>query len=315
MVVCKNMSYQIEPKETFPDAIRRIMLEELDLARTYLTERPSDLSRDDAIHEARKSFKKQRAALRLVREEIGESSYKRENIAFRDAGRLLSDVRDSYVLVETVATLQEQYADQLRPEALTTIHRQLSDRYEQTRAEMLAEEERVNQVVAMLADIRPRLVELPVSSDGPAAWRGGLRRVYGRGRRRMAQAYAEPTAEYSQAERFHEWRKRVKYYWYHLLILQPIWETADPDWAELVHLLSDYLGLEHDLAVLREVVVQEELGADETERDLLLALIAYERGRLQDLAQPLGEQLYHETPAELVERMIGYWRAWIDEEK
>jgi hypothetical protein len=89
--------------------------------------------------------------------------------------------------------------------------------------------------------------------------------------------------------------------------LQPIWETADPDWSELVHLLSDYLGLEHDLAVLRDVVVREELGTDETERDLLLALIAHERQRLQALAQPLGEQLYHETPAELVERMVGYW--------
>jgi CHAD domain-containing protein len=304
------MSYQIEPNESFPDAIRRIMLEELDLARTCLTERPSDLSADDAIHEARKSFKKLRAALRLVREEIGDTSFKRENVAFRDAGRLLSDVRDSYVLVETVVQLQEQYAGQLRPEALATIHQQLSERYEQTRAEMLAEEERVSRVVAMLAEIRPRLVELPVSSDGSASWRGGLRRVYGRGRRRMARAYAEPVAENSQAERFHEWRKRVKYFWYHLLILQPIWETADPDWSELVHLLSDYLGLEHDLAVLRDVVLEKELGADETERDLLLALIAHERGRLQDLAQPLGEQLYRETPAELVERVVGYWQIW-----
>jgi hypothetical protein len=92
--------------------------------------------------------------------------------------------------------------------------------------------------------------------------------------------------------------------------LQPIWETADPDWSELVHLLSDYLGLEHDLAVLRDVVVREELGKDETERDLLLALITYERGRLQGLAQPLGEQLYRETPAELVERVVGYWQIW-----
>jgi len=304
------MSFQIEPNESFPNAIRRIVLEELDLAQTYLTKRPSNLSPDDAIHEARKSFKKQRAALRLVREEIGDPRFKQENIAFRDAGRLLSDVRDSYVLVETVDNLRQQYASQLRPNALATIHQQLSDRYEQTRADMLGDDERVAQVVAMLNDIRPRLVELPVSSDGPAAWRGGLRRVYGRGRRRMAQAYAEPVAENTQAERFHEWRKRVKYFWYHLLILQPIWETADPDWAELVHLLSDYLGLEHDLAVLGDVVIAEELGADETERDLLLALIAHERGRLQALAQPLGEQLYLETPAELVERMVGYWQIW-----
>jgi CHAD domain-containing protein len=299
------MSYQIKPDEPFPEAIRRIILAELDQARTYLTGRPPDLSPDEAIHEARKCFKKLRAALRLVRNDIGETSFNRENKAIRDAGRLLSDLRDSYVLVETVDSLQQTYADQLHPAALANVRWQLLARYERISAEMLGSPERVDQVVAVLDEARPRLAALPISSDGPAVWRGGLRRVYRRGRRRMALAYKQPTSEH-----FHDWRKRVKYFWYHLLILQPLWETAVPHWADDVHLLSDYLGLEHDLAVLREVVLHESIKTNEAERHLLLALIAQERDRLQTKAQPLGERLYADTPAELVEQMVAYWQAW-----
>ncbi len=302
-----TMTYQLQPDESFSEGIRRIILAELDQAHRYLTERPSDLSADDAIHEARKSFKKLRAALRLVRNDIGEATFRQENAVIRDAGRLLSDLRDSYVLVETVDRLKEQYADQLRPEALADVRQQLFTRYAQVRADMLADEARLAQVVALLAEARPRLANLPISSNGPSAWRGGLRRVYRRGRRRMALAYREPTSE-----RFHDWRKRVKYFWYHLLILQPIWEAAGDrhnkgQWAEQVSLLADYLGLEHDLAVLAEVVLYEKIAPETAERALLLALIAHERGRLQAAARPLGEEIYADKPAKLVKQMVGFW--------
>lgn len=301
------MSYQLQPNESIPDGIRRIILAELDQARTYLTERPSDLSPDDAIHEARKCFKKLRAALRLVRNDIGEASFQQENTAIRDAGRLLSDLRDSYVLVATVDMLKEQYAAQLRSKALANIRQQLFARYQQVRTDMLEDTDRLERVLSLLDEARPRLAALPISSNGPAAWRGGLRRVYRRGRRRMALAYQEPTSE-----RFHEWRKRVKYFWYHLLILQPVWSAASEQhnkaqWDEQVSLLADYLGLEHDLAVLQDVVLHEDIAPETAERELLLALIAHERGRLQAQAKPLGQKIYAATPAVLVEQMVGFW--------
>jgi CHAD domain-containing protein len=190
------------------------------------------------------------------------------------------------------------------------VRQQLLARYERISAAMLGDEALVAQVMATLDEARPRLAALPVSSDGPAAWRGGLRRVYRRGRRRMALAYEQPTAA-----KFHDWRKRVKYFWHHLLILQPLWETADSAWADDVHTLSDYLGLEHDLAVLRDVILHERIQTKTAERHLLLALIAHERGRLQAQAQPLGERLYAATPADLVEQMVAYWQFTTDSKR
>ena len=51
--------------------------------------------RSAAVHEVRKSLKKIRAALRLVRPVIGDKSYRRENTCFRDAARPLTEVRDA----------------------------------------------------------------------------------------------------------------------------------------------------------------------------------------------------------------------------
>lgn len=77
------MSYQIELHEPIPEAVRRIAGEEFDSALSLLTD-PGD-DRGKAVHEARKHFKKRCGLLRLVRDEIGEDAYRRENIAFRDA--------------------------------------------------------------------------------------------------------------------------------------------------------------------------------------------------------------------------------------
>ena len=50
---------------------------------------------DQAIHDARKRIKKARAGLRLLRAGMSAREYRRENESLRDAGRLLSPVRDS----------------------------------------------------------------------------------------------------------------------------------------------------------------------------------------------------------------------------
>ena len=69
-------------------------------------------ARDEAVHEARKSLKKVRAVLRLVRPVVGEKGYRRENTCFRDAGRPLSVARDAQILVQTVEQLIGQVANE-----------------------------------------------------------------------------------------------------------------------------------------------------------------------------------------------------------
>ena len=64
------MSYRLELNESLPDGIKRIVKEQIDQALEQLRESPE--GRNEAVHDARKRFKKIRAVLRLVRDEIGE---------------------------------------------------------------------------------------------------------------------------------------------------------------------------------------------------------------------------------------------------
>ena len=297
------MAYRLEVGEPFPEGVKRIAREQLDEAVEQLTEGED---RDEAVHEARKHFKKIRAVLRLVRDEIGEQVYKPENICYRDAGRRLAPVRDSFVQVETLDLLTGYFAEALAPDAFEGLREALVRRHEATKCRILEEERAADQVVATLKEARGRITELPIDHDSALAFVDGLRRVYKRGRNRLADARDEPSVEV-----LHEWRKRVKYLWYHTRILQPIWSDPLGELADELHQLSSYLGDDHDLAVLRRSVVEEpDLCGDGHVAQHLMALIDRRRSELQAAALPLGERLYVEAPDAFVACLRAYWGIW-----
>ncbi|HEX6387690.1 MAG TPA: CHAD domain-containing protein, partial [Anaerolineae bacterium] len=301
------MSYQLEDYEPLPAAIRRITREEIDTALAHLTD--ANPNRDEVIHEARKCFKKIRAVLRLivqpkVADELGKEIYKRENLCYRDAGRCLSDLRESAVMVETLDKVANHFAQELdagvQPKvaevrsALVQSHQALSQR-------LYDEEKVIDVVVATLHPARARLASWPIAGDDFTAIVGGLRRVYQRGRRCLAHAYANRTAE-----DFHEWRKQVKYLWYHLTILEPLRPEVLQRTTTKLHDLSDYLGDDHDLFALRRRL-QQGAGLEAIRiPPLLVTLIECWRTEIQTAARPLGERLYAEEPDVFVKRMGHY---------
>src|SRR5919109_184691 len=92
--------------------VRRIATEQLGSAIRRLSDAEGD-DRAEAVHDARKSVKKARALLRLVRPGLDSSAYRAEMDALRDAGRLLSGTRNADVLLATIDTLAARYAGHL----------------------------------------------------------------------------------------------------------------------------------------------------------------------------------------------------------
>src|SRR3954451_17411627 len=98
------MSYELRNDEALAESIRRI-------CRTQITRgieiangtRETD---DTPVHEIRKHLKKARAALRLVRKEIGRTLFREQDHWLRDVARLVSEVRDAEVRLQTVRELQ-----------------------------------------------------------------------------------------------------------------------------------------------------------------------------------------------------------------
>lgn len=295
------MCYCFEQGDSVADNLRRIVHEQIDEARASLaaTDAP-----DAAIHDVRKRLKKLRALVRLVRDEVGKDVYKRENACFRDAGRHLSGVRDAYVLVETMEQLLDHAAD---PDAFGPIHDWLTRRYETLAAKHHDQDAETRAAVDdALTAARERVATWPVETPGFDALRPGLHRVYQRGYERKADAEAQPSAE-----RLHEWRKRVKYLWYHLRLLTPIAPEQITPLVDDLDQLQEVLGNDHDLAVLRRTLLDaDDLPGDVAAYEALLLLINERRAALQADAWVHGEQIYAAPPDAFIERIEGYWTHW-----
>lgn len=296
--------FELQAHETPADAIRRIGLGLIDENLHLLQDETGD--RDEAIHEARKNFKRLRAVLRLVRAEIGEEVYKGENIVFRDASRRLAVLRDSAVMVETLEAVRFAHAADLPGAGMSAMHGKLVAWQEGVRDQFLQNANTLPEVVDVLQDARSRFAALPITGQDFAAFAGGLQRVYRQGRRRMAEAYATGSAEL-----FHDWRKRVKYLWHQVEILHLLWPTVMDELARELHHLSTLLGDAHDLVVLREMLTEEDAAADDgANLAALLAILQERQAALEKAAFPVGQRIFAERPSAFVQRLAAYWEAW-----
>src|SRR6266581_8715413 len=98
------MSYELRQDETLGDNLRRICRKQIEGAIAVAT--GAEKSNDTPVHETRKHLKKTRAALRLVRKEIGRGFFRQQDLCLRDVGRLTSEIRDAEVRLQTVRQLQ-----------------------------------------------------------------------------------------------------------------------------------------------------------------------------------------------------------------
>ena len=297
------MSYRLQKKENLAEGVKRLALEEIDKALSYL-EAPQEEMLDEAVHESRKCFKKLRGLLRLVRKEMGEPVYQRENVCFRDAGRHLSELRDSAVYIQTLDSVLDDDAFPLTPDVANGMREALVIFYHATRQRTVEEEQGVVKAVDMIRAARHRVPGWPIEEDSFSAVSGGLHKVYKRGRNRLEDAQAAPSAE-----AFHEWRKRVKYLWYSVRLLRPIWPGLMSCLADEIHDLSDDLGEAHDLAELQKLVAKRPLILeDEEQRQRFLTFLEAQRTKLHAAAYQQGQCIYAEPPKKFLKRLNAYWQ-------
>ena len=76
---------KLKKKKNLDKEFRKLFSQSMELALKNLKKR-SKSTRGIAVHETRKEFKKMRGLLRLLRFQLGEEIFSRENRRFRDAG-------------------------------------------------------------------------------------------------------------------------------------------------------------------------------------------------------------------------------------
>jgi CHAD domain-containing protein len=299
------MPYRIKRGESVPDAIQRIAMEQIERARNELGAQEPDAA--EAVHQARKRFKKLRALARLVRPVMRNKTFKAENRFFRDQARALASARDDQVMLDTLEALTDTEPQAPFPEELLGLRDLLTERRDShlnSGGEELGD--RMAQVAAALGPYPERLAEWRVPSKGFKALAPGLERSYRDGRKALDRVRQEPDDEL-----FHGLRKRVKDHWYHCRLLQGLWPELMETRSSELKRLSDMLGDDHDLsvfAVTLEAVPEDILSSQARAR--LARRVAKRQKRLRRDALVLAKRVYAERPKQLRERWHVYWEAW-----
>lgn len=295
------MSFSLRGDESVASGLARIFRHQLQDARECLAD--DGRLTDEEIHQARKSIKRARATLRLLRPGLGRADFKHANLSLRDVARPLTQARDSKVLLDSLNSLRKHFEDAEDCLDVEELESELQRQKMRSRREVGAHTKAAAQLRRELRRIEGESKEWKVAADDWKLLSRALERIYRNARSEYARASQSPSDE-----RLHEWRKQVKHFWYSMQILTPLRPGKIGELADLAHKLANHLGDDHDLAVLNQHVLASGVASSET----LTALIAQRRGELQDRAFAVGERLFDEKAKGFVRAMRSSYRAWRD---
>jgi len=288
------MAFRLKLKEPLPEGLKRVFCEQIDAA-LHCCQHPAK-QRGVTVHEVRKHLKKLRAAMRLAIGAVGKDCHADEDRCVRKIGRLVSDLRDAQVRLQTFV--------KLRGKAAKNSKQQLFPRTEEL---LLLERESFSaafagwqrQAIPQLEKVKARLMAWPLDELHWKQICKAVCKIYRRGQRALAKTIDDP-----EPENFHAWRKRVKDVWYQLRILQPLNRTVLEEMAHDAEVLGELLGSEHDLDFLG-ARLEKETGDKALTGELaqLQKLISKRCKRLRRDALELGRRFYAEPSKAFAKRI------------
>jgi CHAD domain-containing protein len=239
---------------------------------------------EEAVHTARKSCKRVRAALRLLREGLGEREYRGDNKKVRDSARPLTAVRDAIVLRQTLGKLSK-HAQSLQRDLEADYHR----------AWQVLERHGARTAVAQLLAIRERLIKLSRVDPEAASVIAGAKRVYKAGRKALCEARSRDD------QALHEWRKQANYLLNQLELLQAVFNAKFRKLHDGAGRIAAALGDDHDLSVLIS-----KLHPHEASERSLRKRIKKRRRKLQARAFRHGKRLYRHSAKHLEAALVAH---------
>jgi len=290
------MSYELKPDETIGDGLRRIIRRQIENA--ICASKAKQNGKDTPVHETRKHLKKARAALRLVRGEVKPKVWKRADHCLAQVGKMISDVRDAEVRLETVRQLRGFLRGKKRS-------------FEETE-ELLAFEldsflaafsEWPQEAEARLGETLEQMRDWPWGKLGCKRVRRNVQRTYKRGRKVLDTAIEKMTMK-----NLHAFRKCAKQLSYQIRVLRPLAPAIFEELNDELKTIGECLGQLHDLAFVTQRLWSFR-GEKQGDR-ILSALIAVRTDELRSTAIALGERFYAERPRQFARRIAQYFSEW-----
>jgi CHAD domain-containing protein len=276
--------------------LRAILLAQIESARHRLLS--CRVPTEGSIHAVRKTLKRARATLRLLRPSLAEGTFRRANARLRDAAAVLRAARDAKVLLDTVLRLLESEPHSARP-LFDGLARMLARERTAADRALLRDGHGVAWGVNVLKDLTAHVQHWRTSRADSACVVAALRRTYKKTRKAAAIAGQQRTDA-----TLHEWRKQLKYLVYELQLLQPLRPKYLGRRLLMARRLAELLGIDHDLAVLRQKVSLKAARAiPRAELSAFVAMLDRRRLAAQMKSYTVGRRLFAQTPRRLVHRL------------
>lgn len=297
------MSLILKADKPLEDEIHRVASSYLKKARCALEKQPD--GPHEAIHAARKKFKRVRSLYRLVAG-ADKRFQKRENERIGTLGRGLGSTRDATSLVETARRLTGAASTVEERMALERIHAKLEARRDAITQDQ-ATDELLERAVAVCDDALAAVRDFKLSCSHKRA-----AEILGEGWRRTGHKAAVALVQAREAgnpESFHTLRKRTQDRWVHCRFLAEAWPAALDTTRQHARRLVTLLGENQDIALLTAFADTHhgEIGSPKDLAHLIAVMIA-ESDRLRSEALPLAALLFPENARADAERIELLWR-------
>lgn len=291
------MSFRIKTRGRIGASLKRVADQEIAAAVAELQSMEAK-SVSEAIHEARKHFKKLRALVQLLREPLGAQMVKEEQAFYRDTGREFQRLRDAYAQAATLRSLVDRFFETRRPPIVLAAGRVLAAEELGARRKM-AKNAVGKAVLAGLTEARLRVAGWELDDYRWKDLRSALRRSYRRAREAWRHACVEP-----KPRALHDWRRHTKELFYHATLCHGIAPDFMEELAGELEVLGEFLGDDHDIVVLRELLERHprEIPPGEA-RDAFFEMFTLRREELLDAAFDLAGRTFAEPPDEFIDAL------------
>ena len=244
---------------------------------------------DKSVHAARKEMKRARAALRLMRASLGDTTYRTINRQVRDAARPLTPIRDAGALIGSLESIRRPDEKEACKAYLNCLRDLLNGELWSSHRHLTATA--LDASAAVLRKVDRRIEALPAKEPDLPTVKQGMKRVFKAGRAALARARRR-----RNTDSLHEWRKQTKYLSNQIELIRPLFQVKLKKIGRRSYKLAELLGEDHDLALLRDKIGELRAAArlppGAGARRVLNKRIKRRRCKLQAKARGLGNQLY-----------------------
>ncbi len=240
------------------------------------------------IHEIRRSLKKMRAFIRLIKPVYKSEEFKQLNDILGKINKILAEVRESRVNIQIFGKILPKLEKKLMNGTLELVHKYLQNECTQKESNIHKLNEILDEVKSQLREFIQIINAVDMQKISFQEIVEGIVSVYKSGKKLL-----KDSVKTEETEIVHTWRKYVKHLQFELSFIKNYLSDYYLDQIDKLQQISNFLGEEHDLVVLSNHIenhLQNELTAQEVYQ--IINIINRRRNKLRKKAFKLGRTVF-----------------------